>query len=132
MRTTKKLNWLKDKEREFRKTGKLDISGEMLENLSFIGSRPTMKTLDLSFTSIKSLEGLPPQPKLEYLILDGSTIECFKNGFSISNISKISIRNTPVSKIPNYKISLLLICDKNLRIIDDRIIPSKLRFSDYL
>lgn len=127
MKTKSKLNWLKDKEREFRKTGKLDISGEMLENLSFIGSRPTMKTLDLSFTSIKSLEGLPPQPKLEYLILDGSTIESFKNGFSISSISKISIRNTPISKIPNYKISLLLICDKNLRIIDDRIIPSKLK-----
>ena len=126
MRNTAKLNWLKDREREFRKTGKLDISGEMLENLSFIGSRPTMKTLDLSFTSIRSFEGLPPQPKLEYIILDGSMIESFKNGLSISSISKISIRNTPASKIPNYKLSLLILCD-NLRIIDDRIVPNKLK-----
>ncbi|OHT16372.1 hypothetical protein TRFO_13215 [Tritrichomonas foetus] len=86
-----------------------------------------MKTLDLSFSSITSLEGLAVQPKIENLILDGSMIGSFKNASSISNITKISLQNTPVSKIPNYKISLLLVCGKNLTIIDGRVIPNRIR-----
>lgn len=119
--------WFKQKERKLNKTGKLDLSCEVLEDLSFIGSRPSMKVLDLSFTSILSFEGLAIQPKLEHLILDGSTISSFKNASSIANITKISLLNTPVSNIPNYKISLLLVCGKNLRIINGKIIPENIK-----
>lgn len=119
--------WFKQKERKLNKTGKLDLSCEVLEDLSFIGSRLSMKVLDLSFTSILSFEGLAIQPKLEHLILDGSTISSFKNASSIANITKISLLNTPVSNIPNYKISLLLVCGKNLRIINGKIIPESIK-----
>lgn len=119
--------WFKQKEKKLNLTGKLDLNGEVLEDLSFIGSRPSMKVLDLSFTSILSFEGLSIQPRLEHLILDGSTITSFKNASSIANITKISLQNTPVSSIPNYKISLILVCGKNLRIINGKIIPESLK-----
>lgn len=119
--------WFKQKERVLNSTGKLDLSGEIIQDLSFIGSRPSMKILDLSFSSIRSFEGLAAQPKLDYLILDGSTISSFKNASSISKITKISLTNTPVSSIPNYKLSLLIVCGKNLRVINGKIIPEKLK-----
>lgn len=123
----KKPKWFKEKEKQLIKSGKLDLNGEIIDNLAFIRQRPSLKILDLSYTSITSLEGLPFQPKLEYLILDYSSIINFKNASSISQISKISLKNTPVSKIPHFKLSLLLICGKNLRIIDGKIIPEKLK-----
>lgn len=119
--------WFKQKEKTLNSTGKLDLSCEALDGLSFIGSRSSLKVLDLSFSSILSFEGLAVQPKIEHLILDGSTISSFKNSSSIANITKISLQNTPVSKIPNYKISLLLICNKNLRIINGKIVPESLK-----
>lgn len=121
------FGWLKAKEKQLGATGKLDISGEALDDLSFIGTRTTLKTLDLSFSTIRSFAGLMPQPHLEYVILDGSSIENFQNGLSISMATKISIKNTPVSKIPNFKVSLLILCGENLRIIDGHIISKKLR-----
>ena len=126
MRSWNKPNWFRQREKGLGATGTLDLSGEVFDDLSFVGSRSSMKTLNLSFTSVPSFEGLALQPKIEHLILGGSSIESLKNSSSISTITKITIHNSPICKYPNFRISLLL-AFPDLRIINGKIIPQRLR-----
>ena len=119
--------WFPEKLRLLAQTGKLDLSGEAFDDLSFVGSRPSMKQLDLSFTPLKTIEGLMLQPRLDTLIADSSELSNFKNFRAVQKISSISIRNTPVSHLPNFKLSLLIVIGPSLRVINGQYISKKLR-----
>lgn len=120
-------SWFADKLKHLAQTGKLDLSGEAFDDLSFVGSRPSMKQLDLSFTPIQTIEGLQLQPKLDTLIADSSELVNFKNFRAVQKISSISIKNTPASHLPNFKLSLLIVIGPSLRVINGQYISSKLR-----
>lgn len=123
---TEKPSWFRKKERSINSTGTLDLSGETLADLSWVPSRILLKNLDISFCSVTSFEGLAVEPKIDYINAYSSALETFANAKAIKTISKITLKNTPVSNVPNYKISLLLICD-NLRVIDNCVVPTKLK-----
>ena len=120
-------SWFAEKLKFLAQTGKLDLSGEAFDDLSFVGSRPSMKQLDLSFTPIQTIEGLQLQPKLDTLIADSSELVNFKNFRAVQKISSISIKNTPASHLPNFKLSLLIVIGPSLRVINGVYISQKLR-----
>ena len=115
-----KPGWLKEAERQLIKTGKLDLSNELKVNLSLIPAAPYLKVLDLSFCRISSLEGLKKLQSVDTVILNYTWISSFKNFSAISHASSISLRNSPVEKTPNWKLSLYMVIGPNLRIIDNR------------
>lgn len=113
--------WFLEKERKILTTGTLDLSGESITDLSFIRTKSSLRSLNLSFTSIISFEGLSNQPNLEYVILSGSSIQTLKNIEAIKNISKICYENTPLSRHPHSKLSMLISLP-NLRIINGKLV----------
>ena len=123
----KQPSWFPDKLRHLGQTGKLDLSGESFEDLSFVGTRPSMKQLDLSFTPISTIEGLTFQPKLDTLIADSSELSNFKNFRAVQKVSSVSVKNTPVSHFPTFKLSLLIVIGPSLRVINGQYINQKLR-----
>ena len=123
----RKLQWFPDKLKVLAKTGALDLSGEAVDDLSFVGSRDCLKKLDLSFTHLRTIEGLAFQPRIESLVMDGSDLANFKNFRAVQKISSISIKNTPVAKTPNYRLSLLLVIGPGLRVINGQTVSENLR-----
>lgn len=124
---SKKYAWFPEKLKQLAKTGTLNLSAEVMEDLSFVGCRETMKKLDLSFTHLTSLVGLAYQPKLDSLILDSSDLINFKNFRAVQKISSISLRNTPAAATPNFKLSLLLVIGPSLRVINGQRVSDRLR-----
>jgi hypothetical protein len=122
-----RLEWILRKVKGMGATGKLDLNGEVLGDLKFLTSKSSLKHLDLSFTTLRSLAGLGHQPHLDNLMLDNSQLEHFANAKAIASISKLSVRNTPVAKISNYKLSILLVCGRNLRVINGVAVSDTLR-----
>jgi hypothetical protein len=122
-----KPQWLAQKLRLLGRTGRLDLSGEILDDLSILGSRAALKHLDLSFTRMQTLAGLPLQPRLESIVLDSSDLQNFKNFRAIQAVASISLKNTPVSHLPNFKLSLLLVLGSSLRVINGQQVNAQLR-----
>lgn len=127
MEKTERPAWLERKLKEMLVSGVLNLDGEHLQDLSMIPKTACCKGLILSFTPIKSFAGLSSLPKLEYLILDNSNIENFANISAISNVTKVSLYHTPVSRRANCRLSLVIACGMNLRVIDGKTVPERLR-----
>lgn len=123
----RKLQWLPDKLKVLAKTGTLDLSGEAVDDLSFVGSRDCLKKLDLSYTHLQTIEGLAFQPRIESLVLDGCDLANFKNFRAVQRASSISVRDTPVSRTPNFRLSLILVIGPGLRVINGQKVTEKLR-----
>ena len=117
---------LESAEEFFKGTGILDLRTADTLNLSLIGQRPTLKILDLSYTKITSLEGLPPQEHLAQLNLQGSRFNSLFNFKSVKNISKINISNTPFAKDENSMLSLVVAFGSGLRDINGKSILKSL------
>jgi hypothetical protein len=109
------------------RSGRLDLSGEMLDDLSFIGSRAALKHLDLSLTSLQTLTGLTFQPHIESINLDSSDLQNFKNFSAIQKVTSVSIKSTPVSQLPHFKLSLVLVLGPSLRVINGVQVTEKLK-----
>ena len=113
-----------------RRSNKVNLSGEDIDNLEKIGTIKLMVQLDLSYVrTIHSFEGFKHQPALKTLIADGSAISSLKNISSLSNITAISIKNTPLMK-SNQKFNVLaslILSIPNLRIFNGKVISQKTR-----
>lgn len=126
-------SWI-DSRMYFLKTqGKMLLSGESRIDLT-VFSRPElakplsiMKYLDISKTPLESIDGLSPHKKLKYFIANQSHISSLRNFKVLRSVDVISLIDTPVSKHPNYKLSLLLVIGEHLNLIDGKLIPRSIR-----
>ncbi|EAX92499.1 hypothetical protein TVAG_344550 [Trichomonas vaginalis G3] len=106
--------------------GVLDLSGEENVDLSSIGKRPTLKVLNLSYTNVKSFEGLDLQPNIMQINLRNSKFTSLYNFLSVKNASNINVENTPFSRKENYMIQLVVAFGNQLRLINDKTIPKNI------
>jgi hypothetical protein len=104
-------HWLADRLKTVVRTGRLDLSGEVLDDLSLLGSRAAMKHLSLAFTQIRKLSGLLVQPNLESLNLDSSDLQNFR---AVANLSSVSLKDSPASRLPHFKLSLVIVLGTSL------------------
>lgn len=125
--------WIKLHSRPIQKTGELLLSNNIEVNLFDFSSVvfqpliPLVKILDISgIYSISSLEGLPYLPHLHIFNASDTEISTFVNFHAIRNAARVSFRNTPISVLPYYRLSLLLICGKGLISIDGQTISPNL------
>jgi hypothetical protein len=86
-----------------------------------------VKTLDLTGSDISSLAGLPVLPRLTSLILNQSGLATLTNIMSLPKLRMISLKKTPFSEIPHYKISLLIGVGAEIVKINDQAITDVLR-----
>jgi hypothetical protein len=119
--------WLTDKLNAAGRSGTLDLSGEILDDLSAIRSSLSLKQLILSFTQFRTLESLPFQPNLDSLLLDSSELKNFKNFRAIPKLSAITLKNTPASRHPRFKLSLVIVVGPSLRSITGQQVSGQLR-----
>jgi hypothetical protein len=66
------------------------------------------KTLDISRTKVMSMVGCCALPRLTVFIADRTKIAHFANFRVLRSVITFSLRGTPVSKTPTYRLSLLL------------------------
>lgn len=134
--TNTNVEWLQRRLLMAKKTGNLQLANEHHVDLSVFGysqfSKPLsiIKMLDISRTNVASLEGITkPFPKLATFIADRTQISDFKNFSVLSNVRSFSLKQTPVSKEPHYKLSLLLCfgSKNNITSIDGQALPKKLK-----
>lgn len=120
--------WKKKANDCLKRSYKVDLSGENIDNLQNFGTNKLMVQLDLSYVqSISSLEGLSLQPALQTLILDGSSISSLKNFSSISTVTSLSLKNTPLFlSTPRFNLiaSILIILPK-LKIYNGKLLSQK-------
>ncbi|KAH0791807.1 hypothetical protein GPJ56_004301 [Histomonas meleagridis] len=114
----KALNCLK-------KSSKVELEGENIDNLGRLGQLKMMRSLNISYVQIQTLQGLKLQENLETLIADGSSIISFANFSSVPNLRCLSMLNTPVSKEPTFLLTALIICPK-LTTVNGKIIPKSI------
>lgn len=131
-----KVEWLQRRLLMAKRTGNLVLANEQNVDLNALSypefSKPLsiIKMLDISRTNVSSLEGITkPFPKLATFIADRTQISDFKNLKVLSNVRSFSFKQTPVSKIPHYKLSILLcVGSKNeITSIDGQTISKKLK-----
>ena len=126
-------SWI-DSRMYFLKTqGKMLLSGESRVDLT-VFSRPElskplsiMKYLDISKTPLESVDGLTYHKKLKYFIANQSHISSLKNFKVLRSCDVISLIDTPVSKHPNYKLSLLLVIGDHLNLIDGKLVSQSIK-----
>ena len=130
--------WLTVHSHPIMQTGKLNLKNNIQINLKDFSSKsfesyiPLIKVLDISGNfSIESLEGLPYLPHLHVFNADRTRISTFKNFKSIRHATKVSFKETPISKFLNYRLAILLIIGKKLVSIDGAIFSNNL-FQKYL
>jgi hypothetical protein len=107
-------------------SGRVDLEGEHIDDLSRLGRPKMMRQLNLSFCQITSIEGLKPLPRLEAFIADGSPISTLKNFSALSAIRLLSLRNTPVAADSRFLLSAAIICPR-LASLNGRQVPSLVR-----
>jgi hypothetical protein len=128
-------NWTNRHLSVLKQTGNLSFGGEILFDLSSL-SIPQIssvlhpvRTLDISHTHIVSMLGCPPFPHLTVFIGDHSELSNFTNFNVLKSASTVSLKGTPISKLPTYRLSLLLALgnDTQLVSIDGSQISSGLK-----
>lgn len=103
----------------------VDLQGERIDNLSRLGQPKMLRQLNLSYCQIASLSGLKSLPRLETFIADGSQLASLENFEAISQIRKLSLKQTPVASESQFALSVLLVCP-HLTSLNDRQIPRSL------
>jgi hypothetical protein len=86
-----------------------------------------LKSLDLTETSITSLEGLPALPRLVSLVLARTSLSSLKNVATVHSICSISLKKTPFSELPHFKLSVILGLGRNLVKIDNCALTALLK-----
>lgn len=94
--------------------GTLDFSNSKFTNLSELGNQKCLKTLILNGMPIDSLETIPPQPFLQTIKADDSEVSSFAGLSRHRNLKSISFKNTPLSKLPNFRLCCAIVCRSNL------------------
>ena len=109
-----------------KKNGKVNLAGENITSLKELGTLKLMNSLDLSYSTIYSIEGLKVQPNLKTFIADKSSLTSFKNFFSIGTVTKISLKETPISEMPTFLLNIAIVLP-NVTIVNDKILPNSIR-----
>lgn len=131
--------WLARRLHTLKRTGILTLIKEKNVDLSSLQMKDMgpyiqfIKTIDLTGTPIRSIENLPFLPRLTSFIADYSEINSFVNFSSISTATSISVKKTPLSQIPHYRLAILLAVGPNVVKIDGKMISPVLlnRYKSY-
>jgi hypothetical protein len=97
-----------------KRTGTLRVCGDPQVDLQYFSHPDAIKvlsitkTLDVSRTHLTSMIGCCHFPRLTAFIADRSKIANFANFRVLGTVSTFSMKETPVSKGPTYRLSLLL------------------------
>ena len=121
-----KSDWPRKALQCLKSSSRVDLEGEHIDDLGRLGTLNLMRTLNLSYVQISSISGLKPQPNLETFIADGSQLSSFLNFSAISNIRRLSLINTPVSRDPHFLLTALIACP-NLTSINGKMVPQSVR-----
>ncbi|OHS97135.1 hypothetical protein TRFO_36717 [Tritrichomonas foetus] len=108
------LGLLKIQRANLSSRGILDFSNQNIRNLTGIGNQKCLKTLILNGTPLKTFESIPPQQNLQVLKANDSNISSFVGLSRHPQLKSISLKNTPISNIENFRLSCIIVCDKNL------------------
>jgi hypothetical protein len=126
--------WFARRLPHLKQTGSFSLAGEHdidLIELSYPESASVLticRRLDLSRTLLSSLDGLPFLPRLLSFTADHSQLSSFKNFRALRRATSISLKNTPVSRTPTYRLSLLLaVGSQSLASIDGTQISPRLK-----
>ncbi|KAK8889870.1 hypothetical protein M9Y10_034624 [Tritrichomonas musculus] len=124
--------WLQNKIPFLKSQGRLNFSGEKNLDLSILQDPEIekqlnmLKILDISDTDVSSLDGFPCFKHFKHFNADNTQISNLRNFKSLRSLTSISLKNTPVSKNKNYRLSLYIII-RNLKQIDGQIIPDAIK-----
>ena len=113
--------WVKKVNDTLKHDYRVDLSGENIVNISLFPKTSTLKQLNLSYVQLQSLNGMKPQTALQTFIAEGSAIANFAGFAAFSGISSAILRNSVVEQVPNFAVSLLLVCPK-LTTLDGKLI----------
>ena len=131
--------WLSRRLHTLKRTGVLTLIKEKNVDLASLQIKDMcsyiqfIKTLDLTGTPIQSIENLPFLPRITSFIADYSELQNCINFSAISTTTSISVKKTPLSKLPHYKLSILLAVGPNIVKIDGKMISPVLlnRYKKY-
>ena len=107
--------------------GVLDFSNQRIFNLSELGKQKCLKTLILDGSPLKTLESLPSQQCLQILRADNSMISSFLGLSRHPQLKSISLRNSPISEIENFRVCCAIVCSNNLVEINGKRITKEER-----
>lgn len=125
--------WIKRRLSSIKRTGRLIISNEpqfdiqMIANSHYNRSLSMMKYLDISMTKSSSLRNIRVLPRITTFIANKTNIANFENFKCLANASKFSLKGTPVSKHPHYRLSLCIAVGSGVNSIDGRVVSKRLR-----
>jgi hypothetical protein len=105
-------DWTKRVAASLKHSNKVDLEGALIDDLSRLGQPTTMRTLVLSYVQIASISGLKPLPHLDTFIADRSRISSFVNFVAIEGIRSLSLRDTPLSQVPQFTLSAAIVCPR--------------------
>ena len=127
-------NWITRRIPMLKRSGKFCVAGDIHFDPGILALPEVAKVLaicrhiDLSRTSLSTLEGLPPFPHLLTFCADKTGISNFKNFHVLHTASSFSFRGTPLSELPTYQLGLLLAVGiDNVSSIDGRVVSQKLK-----
>jgi hypothetical protein len=125
--------WISRRLISLHRTGQLILNYESefaIEPLSYPKFAPELtilKHLSLTGLQLTSLEGFPVFPRLQSLIADRTLIDTLINFKCIAGVTKVSLKNTPISQVRNYKLSLMLVCGPKLCSISGTVVSPEMR-----
>lgn len=108
--------------------GLLNLSKCEITDLEPIGTQLRLKTLNLSgISSLKSLATLPPQPDLREIIADDTAIDSYAGISRHPRLESISLIGTPISKRPNFCLSVLVLAGPRLTRVNGKLVSDRQR-----
>ena len=125
--------WIQTRISEINQRGKLDLSQEARFNpecfklKSFSPYLKLIRVIDLSNTSITDLTGFVRFPSLSTFIANHTPISSFANFSILKGITKISLKQTPISNNKSYQLSITTLLMPEISIIDGKIISDSLK-----
>ena len=115
-------------------TGKLDLSNLKLDKLNELGNQRALIELNVSENPhLTSFLTLPKQACLKTIIANGSGINILSGLSNQPRLSSISLIDTPISKIDNFRIAVLLAAGPRISSINGTPVSKteRLRFLCY-
>lgn len=125
--------WLNRRLSSIKRSGRLIISNEpnfdiqMLSPSNYYSILSLLKYLDISMTKSETLKNIPFLPRIKTFQANKTNFSNFENFKVLANASNFSLKGTPVSKHPHYKLSLFLAVGQGIVTIDGKVISKKLR-----
>jgi hypothetical protein len=127
--------WLSRRILPVKRTGHFFFAGDPFFDPTFL-SHPTItalvrivKVLDISRTTVNSLTGLPFFPRLSVFVADRTLIATFENFKAVRSALTVSLKDSPVSKLTAFRVSILLAFGSQNRVssIDGGLVTQSLK-----